>query len=179
MERDSEPDRGTTTDVVIHADWPKSLRPFGDGYPATGDPCRRVGESEATNNFLDDSAVLVGCPNRAYTGSLGGKIVGEVDGITLVSIPSSAAAQAATRAPSSVPTSKDGIRGKGGLEEKCAARVAEVTRAPVLGTNRIEESQSSVEVYVNVEGAQAPWRCVGKRDGSISRVEYSGSEGEL
>ena len=35
---------------------------FGDGYRAEGDQCRRVGESEFTNQFLDDAADLVGCP---------------------------------------------------------------------------------------------------------------------
>lgn len=73
----------------------------------------------------------------------------------------------------------DVIRGPGGLEEKCLAKVAEITGAPVLGTNRIEESEAAIEVYVNVQDAQAPWKCLGGRDGSLGDVEYSGSEGEL
>jgi hypothetical protein len=69
--------------------WPKALNPFGDGYPQAGDVCRRVGESAATTDFLDDSAVLVGCPatETAAIAALGGKTVATVDGIALISIP--------------------------------------------------------------------------------------------
>ncbi|MEP1933887.1 MAG: hypothetical protein ABJI96_06650 [Paracoccaceae bacterium] len=35
---------------------------FGDGYRFKGDACLRVGEDNYTNQFLDDSADLVGCP---------------------------------------------------------------------------------------------------------------------
>jgi len=76
-------------------------------------------------------------------------------------------------------TGGDTIRGKGGLEEKCLAKVADVTGAPVIGTNRIEESEAAIEIYVNVEGAQAPWKCLGYKDGSIAEVMYTGSEGAL
>jgi hypothetical protein len=73
--------------------WPASLTVFGDGYPNAGDPCRRVGESAATIDFLDDSAILVGCVGDATTEpaaviiAAGGKAVGSVDGVTLISIP--------------------------------------------------------------------------------------------
>jgi hypothetical protein len=67
--------------------WPASLHVFGDGFPNAGDPCRRVGESEATNNFLDHTAALVGCQAVSDAEKLGGKIVATVDGITLVSVP--------------------------------------------------------------------------------------------
>lgn len=67
---------------------------------------------------------------------------------------------------------RDTIRGKGGLEEKCLKAVA-AEGTTVIGTNRIEESQAAIEVYVNVEGGQAPWRCRGNRDGTVESVEYT------
>jgi len=67
--------------------WPTTLTPLGDGYPAVGAPCRRVGESAATSDFLDHTALLVGCPTQADAMHLGGKVIATVDGITLVSVP--------------------------------------------------------------------------------------------
>jgi hypothetical protein len=85
----SEPEAPPTISTV----WPSSLNVFGDGFPNAGDPCRRIGESAATADFLDDSAVLVGCPGDAAMApaaaiiSAGGKAVGSVDGVTLISVP--------------------------------------------------------------------------------------------
>lgn len=74
-------------------EWPASLPVFGDGFPAAGAPCRRIGESAATVDFLDDSASLVGCPNKAEADKLGGTVLKDIDGVTLVSVPNAAAAQ--------------------------------------------------------------------------------------
>jgi hypothetical protein len=93
--------------------WPKGLRVLGDGYPRPGDPCRRLGETELTVNYLDDSAQLVGCPGAAtaaptlaITASLHGRVVGAVEGVTLVSVPQGDA-NAGMAAPVSNSTQKD------------------------------------------------------------------------
>lgn len=98
--------------------WPASLVTVGDGYPAPGAPCRRVGESAATSNFLDDSATLVGCPGRpgdpaatAIT-TIAGTVVGEVDGVTLISVP--AARDAAPGMTPPVPAPADKVSDEGG-----------------------------------------------------------------
>lgn len=72
--------------------WPASLTVVGDGYPGPGAPCRRIGESAATVDFLDDSADLVGCPSAEEAAKLGGKVLTAIDGVTLVSVPSNRSA---------------------------------------------------------------------------------------
>jgi hypothetical protein len=72
--------------------WPASLTVVGDGFPTPGAPCRRVGESAATVDLLDDDAALVGCPTGADAEKLGGRILKQVDGVTLVSVPNDRAA---------------------------------------------------------------------------------------
>jgi hypothetical protein len=87
-----------TAAAVKAADWPSSLNVMGDGFPRPGDPCRRLGESPATANYLDDSARLVGCPGAATVAATaaiianqGGKVVGSAGAgdslVTLISIP--------------------------------------------------------------------------------------------
>lgn len=72
---------------ATQASWPASLKVMGDGFPNSGDACRRIGESPATVNYLDHTATLAGCLSAADAATLGGRIVGTVDGVTLVSIP--------------------------------------------------------------------------------------------
>jgi hypothetical protein len=74
--------------------WPAGLPVLGDGFPKSGDPCRRLGESAETVNYLDDSAILVGCPgsseepaSAALVTSYSAKVVGAVQNVTLLSIP--------------------------------------------------------------------------------------------
>ena len=51
--------------------FPASLAAFGKGYPQDGDPCRKLGESELTANWVDDKSVLLGCPTRESADALG------------------------------------------------------------------------------------------------------------
>ncbi len=65
---------------------------FGDGYRAEGDPCRRVGENEFTNQFLDDAADFVGCPADmenlgVFVTETGAILVAQVGGTNLYSVP--------------------------------------------------------------------------------------------
>lgn len=82
----SEPEQAVEEKVAAF-EFPASLAPFGNGYPVAGDACRTLGESDAVVDFLDDSAVLVGCPSDAEAEALGGAIVATIDGVTIVSVP--------------------------------------------------------------------------------------------
>ena len=164
--------------------FPADLVQVGDGYPESGDPCVRVGESEATVDFLDDSADLVACPTREDAAALGGRNVGVIDSYHLVSVPRSSPMGEAVPMEMPVretaaPKLKDPIRSPGGMETQCLARVNEMTGGNVIGSRRIDEAESGVMIYVNVDGAEAPWQCFGSRDGVISEVYYGGDEGAL
>ncbi len=78
-------------EAAVQSAWPASLTVVGDGFPKAGDACRIIGESAATSNYLDDSATLAGCLSADDAAKLGGKVVATVDGVTLVSVPASAA----------------------------------------------------------------------------------------
>lgn len=89
---DSTSDDGSAATPAAEFSWPESLTVVGDGYPGPGAPCRRIGETAATIDYLDDSAALVGCPTQAEADKLGGKVLDTIDGVTLVSVPNDRAA---------------------------------------------------------------------------------------
>lgn len=93
--QDASPD-GDATAATSSGDfvWPASLAVVGDGYPGPGAPCRRIGETAATVDYLDDSAALVGCPSPEEAEKLGGTVLTAIDGVTLVSVPNDRAAMA-------------------------------------------------------------------------------------
>ncbi|MCJ2178589.1 hypothetical protein [Novosphingobium album (ex Hu et al. 2023)] len=180
----SEP---SVTESAVAVVFPDSLVVIGDGYPESGAPCRRLGESAVTSNWLDDSAILVGCPSKSDADALGGTIAGAVGAITIVSVPTGDANEGLPEtAPMASPVAavaparlKDPIRSPGGMETKCLARVNEMTGGGVIGTRRIDEAESGVMIYVNVQGAEAPWQCFGSKDGKLAEVYYGGDEGAL
>jgi hypothetical protein len=88
----STPERNAITETNPFT-WPASLTVVGDGFPTSGAPCRRVGESAAMVDMLDDDAALVGCPTNADAEKLGGRILKQIDGVTLVSVPNDRAVQ--------------------------------------------------------------------------------------
>lgn len=61
-------------------------------YPTAIDVCQVVGESAATANYLDHTAILIACPNHeqgaiADRVAEGGVVVGMAGDWTLISIP--------------------------------------------------------------------------------------------
>jgi hypothetical protein len=79
-----------TPATATTATWPSSLTVVGEGFPSAGDPCRVIGESAATVDFLDHTAMLAGCLSAEDAAKLGGRVVATVDGVTLVSVPTTA-----------------------------------------------------------------------------------------
>lgn len=67
--------------------WPASLTVVGNGFPNPGDACRKIGESAATVNYLDHTATLAGCLYAGDAEKLGGRVVANIDGVILVSVP--------------------------------------------------------------------------------------------
>jgi hypothetical protein len=86
----SEAEEPATTAIV----WPSGFVVLGDGFPKAGDPCRRLGESAQTVDYLDDSAILVGCAGddgdvaaKAVAKAAGGQVLVRVNGVTMITIP--------------------------------------------------------------------------------------------
>ncbi|WP_246035943.1 hypothetical protein [Aliishimia ponticola] len=65
---------------------------FGTGYRFKGDVCMRVGEDDSTNQYLDDAADLVACPEDTenlgvFVTDTGAQEVARRDGYVLYSVP--------------------------------------------------------------------------------------------
>lgn len=175
-------DQADTASVEVT--FPESLAAFGNGYPNDGDPCRRLGEGPATIDWLDDSATLVGCPSAETAASLGGTLMGEVEGITIISIQSGDANSEMVEVPIQSPVAKPEQTkpkeiGEKQLEKTCRAEVEKTTGAKVLGTISSDFSQAGTMFLFNVEGAQAPWQCIGYGNGTVGGVMFTGNEGAL
>jgi hypothetical protein len=105
---------------------------------------------------------------------------GETGNFQLEVVAQDSAAPAVAAAKVEAPVSgRDVIRGPRGLEQQCIAKIDEMTSGKATGTNRIEEAEAAIAIYVNVDGADAPWRCLGYRDGTLGEVMYTGDEGAL
>ncbi|MGB5559737.1 MAG: hypothetical protein WBN04_17225 [Paracoccaceae bacterium] len=66
--------------------------PLMGGYRDMGDQCVRVGENAVTNQYMDDSADLVGCPEDyeglgVFQTETGAVQVGAAQGYLLFSVP--------------------------------------------------------------------------------------------
>ena len=66
---------------------------FGDGYPDSKSPCRKLGESEKTVDYLDHTKTLVGCPgsskdkaSKRILAMNGAMLVDEIDGVSLITV---------------------------------------------------------------------------------------------
>lgn len=78
--------------VEIAIDEPDPDLYFVRGYRSEHDPCKLTGETEFTNQFLDDAADLVTCPtglNGAddFVKATGAMVVTQTQSYTLYSVP--------------------------------------------------------------------------------------------
>ncbi|CAB3792258.1 hypothetical protein LMG28614_03485 [Paraburkholderia ultramafica] len=134
--------------------WPASLAPFGNGYPNAGDACRRLGESPATSAYLDHMATLVGCPGgddsasvRAILHDRRGHVVGEADGVTLISIPTEGTMGSAAPGHKSRHAQVKGTAFSATGTLPCARRAGQSTSMCRFGVVRNSDRTAIVTVY--------------------------------
>lgn len=136
--------------------WPASLHALAGGYPTDKSPCRRVGETPATAEYLSDAEFLVACPgppngtpSKAITAK-SGLVVGEVDGFSLISIPLSQLGGAALESASPtregdalVPGTKFNATG----DIPCARYAGQPTTACKFGVVRSTDGTATLSVF--------------------------------
>lgn len=69
---------------VEPVEFPQSLQPTGDGFPAAGDVCRLLIINSAVQRWADEGPELVGCPTESDARAIGGSTVGIVDGFYII-----------------------------------------------------------------------------------------------
>lgn len=169
--------KAAETNNVIEASEPVNAAPaqaaslpfVGDGYPSNGSPCRRVGESAATVDFLDDSADLVGCPSSKDAEALGGKVVATIGGTTLVSVP--------RKAPPMAPSKDALVAGtdyNATAEIECAGyRGAQAGRCPAGVKRNRDDGVTTVEVTWPKGGSRA----IFFKDGKVLSADTNQADG--
>jgi|GEM_PF-1256559 len=167
--------------------WPDSLRVIGDGYPSTGDPCRRVGETAATSNYLDDSAMLVGCPGDSSSAAAiaiteGGNahVVGVADGVTLISVDNAPAPVAAAPANAGPTNFSGSITGNALATHRFSANEGDTVNVTLDGSgtmyfNVLPPGGSPGDaIYVGSRAAESAdfWSGVAPTTGEYSIIIY-------
>jgi hypothetical protein len=160
--------------------WPASLAPFGDGYPNAGDACRRLGEAPATSAYLDHTATLVGCPGGADSASVRamlrehrGHVVGEADGVTLISVPARSTMNSAGHQSEHAKTKGTVFGATGKLP--CAGRAGQMAGMCRFGVVRHSDRTASVTVYWPRGGA----RTIFFADGAVVGVSTTDTDRSL
>ena len=158
--------------------FPASLAPFGNGFPRSGDLCRRLGESPATSNYLDDSALLVGCPTQNDASGLGGNIVATVDGVTLVSIGREpdlqTAASNGTKRVTGVVTGSDVARHVFRADAGQTMNVSLIGNGTMYFNVLPPGGQAGDAIYVGSRAIEDPdfWSCVASDTGDYQVLVY-------
>jgi hypothetical protein len=136
-------------DAAQPVEFPEGLPLVGTGYPNPGDACRVVGESAATADFLDDSATLVGCLETSEADRLGGRTVGTIEGVTLVSVPLAETVSAEGPRDAMVP----GTNYNAVAQVKCTGYKGAGEGLCEAGVNRMSESGPYIDVTL-ADGTQ-------------------------